>query len=290
MTVCIQVLCLSIDDFQADDNNSYIILGGNHLVSAMKLIMADQTSSDYECLGKVNAQVYVGLNDVEALYLSSLHNAKTKTLQLSFQDKVRVARRAYMKNEDSWKEEAVVSLGYIEGKTHTKAGLSTILSVACYSTNNYLLVEQVFNHFSDGSFPQMLFRNLQSVADDKRTPYLSKAVGTNGVKVSRIIVADKRRENLKILACQSLNQQTWEDVEEHFFKSEEMLRYTGEISSPEGRGRYVTFVNKLSLNSDNCVIISIIVNGIERTFDNEILGKKIKEIKTLVEKEIMNEE
>ncbi|WAR31998.1 hypothetical protein MAR_034540 [Mya arenaria] len=166
-------------------------------------------------------------------------------------DKVRVARRAYMKNEDSWKEEAVVSLGYIEGK---------------------------------------LFRNLQSVADDKRTPYLSKAVGTNGVKVSRIIVADKRRENLKILACQSLNQQTWEDVEEHFFKSEEMLRYTGEISSPEGRGRYVTFVNKLSLNSDNCVIISIIVNGIERTFDNEILGKKIKEIKTLVEKEIMNEE
>ncbi|WAQ94251.1 hypothetical protein MAR_006722 [Mya arenaria] len=166
-------------------------------------------------------------------------------------DKVRVARRAYMKNVDSWKEEAVVSLGYIEGK---------------------------------------LFRSLQSVGDDKRTPDLSKAVGMNGVKVSRIIVADKRRENLKIYACQALNQQTWEDVEEHFFKSEEMLRYTGEISSPEGKGRYVTFVNKLSLNSDNCVIISIIVNGIERTFDNEILGKKIKEIKTLVEKEILNEE
>ncbi|XP_052285130.1 uncharacterized protein LOC127881362 [Dreissena polymorpha] len=73
-------------DFCINTMHPLLTLGGNHMVTAMKdLLIEEAGNPDYECLRKVDVEVYVGLTPREAMFVGSWHNIQCSQKPMNFQ-------------------------------------------------------------------------------------------------------------------------------------------------------------------------------------------------------------
>ncbi|XP_053378426.1 uncharacterized protein LOC123541849 [Mercenaria mercenaria] len=216
----------SMEDFSPEilenDNVKLITLGGNHLTTAIQeLLHEERQNSMFDCLREIDIELFIGLTVTEGKFIASIHNQKSTTKEVLFQEKIAVCREIYNiygETEENWKELVAASLGYLLGQTVKKDSISTILAPASYDTTNYELAARIFDDYRqshpDKSFPQLLFRRLLGISEKCRTPYLSRSIGTNGLKQARQVQKDICTENLKNLFVRELEVADWAEAED----------------------------------------------------------------------------
>lgn len=214
------------------DEIKVIALGGNHLLSAIKQVMTEEgDNTTFDCIRYINVELYNGLNNDEARFVASLHNKKTKSIETTFQDKVRVCRRTFLQHgqseEISWKHWAAMTLGHLNNREYTIESLSTVFSVSSYTNQEYDIVEELFREYETvsqpgQSYPQNLFRALQGVKTEK-VPYLSRAQGTNGIKESHKVIKDKKKAAVRKEFARMTKTNSWDEAQEMFPEAAEKI-------------------------------------------------------------------
>ncbi|XP_052778281.1 uncharacterized protein LOC128215602 [Mya arenaria] len=91
------------------------------MVKALSELTKEENDNHFfDCLRKVDVEVFVGLSNTEALFISSWHNSRCEQKPTIFQDKVRVARKYFMNGENDWRDQVVVALGHLDRKVDNK--------------------------------------------------------------------------------------------------------------------------------------------------------------------------
>ncbi|XP_071144052.1 uncharacterized protein [Mytilus edulis] len=205
----------------------YYALGGNHFTGALRHLIESGENVNYR---KLQARVYVGLTSEEARIVGNLHNKSSSTvLKLNFQDKVFQARQIRKETGESnlrkKLEEALCCLG----NEMSKDSMSTVLSVARYTDENYKMFLQIVHSFEfeeglEKSIPQNLFRILQGLNKETVTHALQKST-TEGLKKGLEWI--RREKNLAVLKTAFVNQTdslNWESAKTLFPQESSRLR------------------------------------------------------------------
>ncbi|XP_053394694.1 uncharacterized protein LOC123524605 [Mercenaria mercenaria] len=124
----------SIDHIEEDAK--FYPLGGCHLIKAIK---SAETS-----IRSINAHIYTGLTNEEALKVASMHNMKMEHLPLSFQDKVNLGRRLLTQNgTENLQGRLADILTAVLGMKINRNSLSTIISVCKYEDEQFTLFRKI---------------------------------------------------------------------------------------------------------------------------------------------------
>ncbi|VDI53387.1 Hypothetical predicted protein [Mytilus galloprovincialis] len=292
----------SADAFQKEsmlDNNMFL-LGGNHLTTACQEILAEEQVNDtFRKYRKVLVDVYVGLERTEALLLGNLHNSRTKTLKMMFQDKVIQARQIFLAKEDdihvNWKDTATDVFGKIEKKSYSKEGLGTVLSVAEYSEEAFTEVLRIFKNWPEQEVPQKIFRSLQGIESSCLVSYLKMVDSSVSINtVSGLIETEKKKAQLKKIFINITESEDWEEAEllyeQHTSKIDDFL----DINLKKGHvpTMFVEYCMeakdlRLRREDDFCISINVNVNGKAIVVDKNVqnlLSKYKRKINTDLKK------
>lgn len=272
------------EDSSEEGDSEYWLLGGNHLVAAMKTVDPQQ---------EVLCHVYDELTTEEAIRVATNHNRKHAVFPITFQDRVAIARKIRVdEGEVSLATRLKEVLGEIEHKEF-KDSVSTIVSVARYSDGNYKLFQQIASEASDEqkSLNQKLFKILQSEGQATREAALTTAIQEGTTHSCQWVTAEKNRAALQRIFCREVGAQTWEEAErKHPNRTKELMGFQGLI---DGQKKYVpekilTFC-KESLHTDHTDDVSVTVtverNG--RTIKlNDRMTRMIQKLSQKIKEEV----
>ncbi|XP_053385303.1 uncharacterized protein LOC123531622 [Mercenaria mercenaria] len=163
---------------------------------------------------------------------------------------------------------------------------------------------EIFSQFNRNSpmgtsIPQVLFKNLLSVKDENRTPFLAAAIGTNGVKQARLVLQAKKERLLQQLLAETLGATVDEALVTHPDEMEAIKQFSDtEVTKSRIPRCILDFLEKVR-NSENVddntnieIAITIKIDGKEVVGDrmNMIKRKGIKTMERLVKKMKTNNE
>ncbi|XP_052096599.1 uncharacterized protein LOC127731798 [Mytilus californianus] len=228
--------CKSPDEFKNSDTQlgdyKLFLLGGNHLIQAMKELKDEGINISSE----INVNLYAGLTPEEARSVGNRHNFMMTTLPVTFQQKVEQTRKFYKEGitgGDLVKKIKKIIQETEETKELSEDSCSTIVSVATYTETVYLKYQKLVKIHEqksgcDKNISQRLFRALQGCSESNKLEFLSKAL-EDGLKITAMHVEKARaRESIKKVFQQNLAIASWEEIIKKYPDAgEELERFVG---------------------------------------------------------------
>lgn len=222
------------DDFASERLEAYriFLLGGNHLVLACRKLIEEEPDNDLLSEYRtIKVDLYCGLSPEEAKMVGNLHNQRTTSKRMFFQDEVEQIRQIYTScqgnaNED-WQEVAFKVLKKLSSETK-KESLRVLFSTASSDNEVFGEVTRIFRIWRSEnpqmSINQRLFKAIMSIPKEMALCYLRKIATSKDVGVMCALVEkEKKRSLMKEIFVERTGCKDWEEAEEVYEEYTEQI-------------------------------------------------------------------